>query len=574
MSFHIGEVPADTDVLVIGSGFGGSVVAAELAAAGTRVTVVERGNHYPPGSFPRGPAGFATNFWDPKAGLHGMFDVWSFRGLETVVAAGLGGGSLIYANVMLRKPDAWFRNQPHPYRPGVSETWSFTRADLDPHYDAVQAVLDVQELPTGPEPLDPAFRLPKTAAFRRVDGARAAPLAVQFRAGPDRPAIGAPVPDPGYPNLFGQPRRTCRMCGECDVGCNEGAKNSMDHTYLSMAAARGAVLHTRTEVTGIAPTDGGFEVALRVYPAPPADPAEPSPPPSEHVITARQVVLAAGTLGSTYLMLRNRAALGLHNPVLGSRFCGNGDLLGFILGTTASLTGWRGPVITSYLGFPDDTETGDPTDFGMYLQDAGYPEFAAWLTDTAASLLRLPKMAKVIVGEALGRRFHRSDTSLSAELSEFLGRPTVTSHGLPVLGMGLDIADGTLYLDRARPAMMNNTWSTRSSAEYFDILVDRMRRLAEQLGGRLTLNPTYRFRRVISVHPLGGCPADTDRSAGVVDGFGRVRGVPGLRICDGSVFPGPVGANPSMTIAAFARRAARQLIEHGDPADWPPVVQP
>lgn len=116
MSTEATELPDRTEVLVIGSGFGGSVVAAELATAGTQVCVVERGNEYPPGSFPRGPAEYATNFWDPHRGLFGMFDVWTFRGLETVVASGLGGGSLIYANVMLRVYDLVPSTTPLPAR--------------------------------------------------------------------------------------------------------------------------------------------------------------------------------------------------------------------------------------------------------------------------------------------------------------------------------------------------------------------------------------------------------------------------------------------------------------------------
>lgn len=581
-----GELAARTDVLVIGSGFGGSVVAAELAAAGISVCVVERGKSYPPGSFPRGGKATARNFWDPNEGLHGLFDVWTFGGLEAVTASGLGGGSLIYANVLLPKPAASF-TQPHPYRAGVTETWSFGAAALEPHYAAVQGVLDPQTLPDPQHPpaglpaLDPAYGLPKARAFADAGYLRA-PLGIQFRDADGNAVIGAQVPNPGYPNLFGAiPRRTCRLCGECDVGCNEGAKNSLDHTYLSRAVADGASVHTRTEVRAIEAREGGFEVTVRSY-TPDQERPEDRPgsaghrprrgrkfiPPaaSERVIFAQRVVLAAGTLGSTYLMLRNRRALKLANAKLGSRFCGNGDLLGFILGTTAELTGWRGPVITSYLEFPDD---------GLFIQDAGYPEFAAWLTDTAASLRRLPTMARVIAGEGIGRLLKRSDSSLSKELSELLGPARTATHGLPVLGMGADVADGTLYLDKGR---LENTWNTRSSAAYFDRLVNRMQALAETLGGRLSLNPSYHYRRVITVHPLGGCPADTvtttgELCPGVVDGFGRVRGVPGLRVCDGSVFPGPIGANPSLTIAAFAHRVATSMREEQLRSDTWPVAR-
>src|SRR5688572_27072519 len=96
------------DAVIVGTGFGGSVMAYRLAEAGLRVCVLERGRAFPPGSFPRTPSGFAKNFWDPGEGLYGMYDVWSFKGLESLVSSGLGGGSLIYANVLLRKDEKWF----------------------------------------------------------------------------------------------------------------------------------------------------------------------------------------------------------------------------------------------------------------------------------------------------------------------------------------------------------------------------------------------------------------------------------------------------------------------------------
>lgn len=584
MSLHNGELPNHADVVVIGSGFGGSVVAETVAAAKLEnfdVCVLERGRAYPPGTFPRGPSAFATNFWDPSKGLYGMFHVWSFRHLESVVCSGLGGGSLIYANVMLRKPETWF-TQPHPYRPGVTEDWSFTSADLDQHYTAVEDFLDVQTLPTGDSPpLDPVYRLPKVSAFRSVGGASEANLAIQFRDAAGTPRVSAAVPESDYPDLFDIPRRTCRLCGECDVGCNEGAKNSMDHTYLSAASAHGATVHELTEVRSITRLrDGGFEIGVVRH-----DPeAHPGPHNTQHLpihrITADRVVLAAGALGSTYLALRNRDSLGLGNPALGTRFCGNGDLLGFILGAGPKLDGWRGPVITSYLGFPDESDTGDPADYGMYIQDAAYPEFAAWLVDTAASLKRLPAISKHLLGMMISRRLkRRSTTSISADISNLLGRPSVTAHGVPVLGMGMDVPDGTLYLRPGeRTEELDSTWSTQSSAAYFDTLIRRMHQLAAELDGKFMVNPTYRFRRVITVHPVGGCPADTSETLGhgVTDSYGRVRGVPGLWVADGSVFPGPVGANPSLTIAAFARRAATHLLEtRNQPADaWPEVGQP
>ena len=152
----------DFDVVVIGSGFGGSVSAYELASRGLRVCLLERGKAFPPGSFARTPSEMAHNLWDPSEGLHGMFNVWSFKGIDALTASGLGGGSLIYANVMLRKDPSWFV-QHHPYRKDVIEKWPISYDDLEPHYTAVEKFLDVQTFPDGAD-------IPKAAALR--DAAR------------------------------------------------------------------------------------------------------------------------------------------------------------------------------------------------------------------------------------------------------------------------------------------------------------------------------------------------------------------------------------------------------------------
>ena len=394
-----------------------------------------------------------------------------------------------------------------------------------------------------------------------------APLAVRFLDSEGNPAIGAPLPEGPYPNIFGLARRTCRMTGECDIGCNDGAKNSLDHTYLSAASHHGASIHLRTEVRTITRiTDGTFDVGFVEHP-PGADVGKKTDTaglPVQHV-KARRVVLAAGTLGSTYLMLANQERLNLRNPALGTRFCGNGDLLGFILRSKKVLEGTNGPVITSYLRYPDWADTGNDDDFGMYIEDAGYPLFLAWLLQAPGQLVRFPW----VFGRRAFPHRHR-DTSLSDEISEILGTGSLTEHALPLLGMGRDVPDGTLHLSgtkNGRP-LIDSTWTIRTSQRYFETMMNRMRSLGDALGAEFVVNPTYWLRRVITVHPLGGCPADTSRTPGVVDTFGRVRGVPGLRICDGTVFPGPVGANPSMTIAAFADRVATDLI--AEDMDAPP----
>jgi cholesterol oxidase len=133
------------DAVIVGSGFGGAVTAYRLAEAGMKVCLLERGKVYPPGSFPRSPHKMKDNFWDPSEGLYGLFNIWSFKGLEAVISSGLGGGSLIYANVLIRKDEKWFVKE--DLHKGGYEYWPVTRDDLEPHYDQVEKMLNAQRYP-------------------------------------------------------------------------------------------------------------------------------------------------------------------------------------------------------------------------------------------------------------------------------------------------------------------------------------------------------------------------------------------------------------------------------------------
>jgi len=130
------------DAVIVGSGFGGSVMAYRLAEAGRRVCVLERGKAYPPHSFPRSPYRLARNFWDPSEGFYGLYNVWAFQYLDALVASGLGGGSLIYANVLIRKDEKWFVKE--DLLRGGYEHWPVTRADLEEHYDRAEKMLNAQ----------------------------------------------------------------------------------------------------------------------------------------------------------------------------------------------------------------------------------------------------------------------------------------------------------------------------------------------------------------------------------------------------------------------------------------------
>lgn len=552
------------DVVIVGSGFGGAVMACRLAEAGLRVCLLERGKAYPPGSFPRSPHRLQSNFWDPSAGLHGLYNAWSFRGLGALVSSGLGGGSLIYANVLLRKDERWFVNEDHS--DGAYEHWPVSRADLDPHYDRVEKMMAVQRYPFDRLPYS---ETPKTQAFK--EAARRLKLhwdlpnlAVTFGNPGADPVPGEPIVE-AHPNLHGRTRSTCRLCGECDIGCNFGSKNTLDYTYLSEARRQGAELRTRCEVRGFSRRrEGGYRVEYVEHLAENEGRRTDTAALPRKEITADRLVLAAGALGTPFLLLKNRSALPGLSEKLGTRFCGNGDLLSIVRRSMDSAGGTPrprvldadyGPVITSLLRVPDAVDGGDGR--GYYIEDAGYPALVSWMlqaTDVS------------VLGRALGfarrwlRRARGADprSDLSAELSELLGECELSKSSMPLLGMGRDVPNGRMRLRDGR--WLDVDWTMTESEPLFTRMRGTMKEIASALEADFSDVPIWYLKRLITVHPLGGCPMGRDPSEGVVDQHGEVFGCPGLFIADGSVMPGPVGPNPALTIAALADRFADSLL--------------
>lgn len=559
------------DAVIVGSGFGGSVMAYRLAEAGLRVCVLERGKAYPPGTFPRSPYDMRRNFWDPSEGMHGMFNLWSFRGLGGVVSSGLGGGSLIYANVLLRKDEKTFVHE-HP-RNGGYEYWPVTRDDLEEHYAAVERMMNAQRFPMAQSPYaftakTLAMKLAAQRLGREADW-QLPPLAVTFANSGSPPRVGEPIHETA-PNLFGCTRTTCRLCGECDIGCNYGSKNTLDLTYLSAAWRAGAVLRTCSEVKEFWPTGGGRYVVRYVDHGESREGA-PRKVPSDELprvtLTADRLVLGAGTFGTTYLLLKNRAHFPRLSARLGTRFCGNGDLLGFLHRSMDSssgarvprvLDGGRGPVITSALHFRGEEEGG--TGRGYYIEDAGYPEFINWLYEGAwqAPLLRRGmRLAWRLVKGWVGLT---RDTDVSEEIAEALGDCLGSATSLPLLAMGRDIPNGNMRLTRG--GKLDIDWRMHGSREYFGRVRKSMEDIADALEAKMVHNPLSYLSRVITVHPLGGCPMGRTPADGVVNSHGEVFHYPGLYVADGSVMPGPTGPNPSLTIAALADRFSDHLIAH------------
>lgn len=549
------------DAVVVGSGFGASVAAYRLADAGQAVCVLERGRRYPPGSFPTDPRGLADNLWDPRQGLHGLFDMWSFRGIESLVSSGLGGGSLIYANVLLRKDEHWFVNEPIPG--GGYERWPIDRALLDPHYDAVLRMMDVQSYPFALAPYD---KTPKTNAMR--DAAQALgyewmlpDLAVSFASKGEAPVPGMALHEDRR-NLHDRDRTTCRLCGECDTGCNYGSKNTLDYTYLSRAKDHGAQIHTLSEVVSVVPMDGpgggpnGYRVTYVTHDADTAQPVPYVDLPTT-TVTAKRVVLGAGTFGSTYLMLKNRSAFPRIGPALGTRFSGNGDLLTFLSAADRPLDPAVGPVITSAIRMPDGNDGGGAKGRGFYVEDGGNPSYLSWVAETAGAPQAAARVASFLAKRVWAHVRGNPRSNISADLAKMLGGGRRSSSALPILAMGRDVPNGVM---RLRDGDLDLDWTARASNAYFERVEDTVHRIAAVLGAKLVNTPLWLFKRVITVHPLGGCPMAVNDRDGVIGSDGHVFHYPGLYVVDGASMPGPVGPNPSLTIAAFADHVADGML--------------
>jgi cholesterol oxidase len=585
------------DAVVIGSGFGGSVMTYRLAEAGLRVCLLERGKAYPPNSFARAPRAMRDNFWDPSSGLYGMFNVWSFKGSGALVSSGLGGGSLIYANILIRKDEKWFVDE----KPGSPcyETWPVGRDQLEEHYGRVERMMNAQKYPLGHEPYS---HTAKTLAMREA-AAKVNPngapgphwmplnLAVSFRTkhvnGPDDddpanpPLVGAALEEP-FPNYHTvkagrlMQRSTCRLCGECDIGCNFGSKNTLDYTYISAAIHQQTPAEVRTlcEVKRIAPRDGGGYTVNYISHDPEKYEERKGRKYDENcpqtMLTCDRLILAAGTYATPYLLLKSRDAFPNFSDKLGTRFSVNGDLLSFLVKATQRKNGRTvprdlnpsfGPVITGAIRYPDTLDGHGDVGRGFYVEDGGNPYLLSWLAEMSGApgyLWRLIQFLKVNVLFRLG---FNKDADLGSELADLIGECVTSRSSLPVLTMGRDCPDGRLYLDGR---YLECDWDVdRGSKEYYDRVRREVRKVAEALGAKYMDNPAFKlnFQQVLTAHPLGGCPMGRDAQDGFVDQNGEVFNYPGLYVADGSALPGPVGPNPSLTIGALSDRFADHIIE-------------
>ncbi len=514
------------DAIVIGSGFGGGAAACRMAEAGMDVAILERGRRWEKTDFPESIDDAPALAWHPDANPRGLYDLRWFEDGVVLTAAGVGGGSLLYANVQL------------PARKEVFQSgWpkAITLDELLPWYAKCEEALDPT---TTPKPY-PA----KVKAFAGTGKqfgdreSKLAPIAVHF---------GEPRNHP----LSGHPQEGCDNLGRCLTGCPLHAKNTVDISYIARAENLGSDVYPLHEVTALEPPrrkGGRWRVHFRdlQYGV-------------DGVLEAPTVVVAAGTLGSARLLLQSKAArLPKLSPALGSKFSGNGNALGAIFDPTARGTTDAavdvGPSITSVIDLWEDR--------GFILEDLGLPPSYMVLLEALRGVeaIGTGSRARLRAKEVAARVGAPDRPTSPKELSIKRRLPADIEDVLTFLFIGKENAAGRVKLSRR--GQIDIDFDPSDSQLLYDRMEETLEEVAEAVGGTPVFNLQHGpLGKYIIAHPLGGVPMADDPSEGVVDSFGRVYDYDGLHVLDGSIIPSPLGANPSKTIAALAERGVAQLI--------------
>ena len=508
------------DAIVVGSGYGGGVAALRLARAGKRVAVVERGREVLTGEF---PARFpdmrkemrvrGRNFGSGAA--TGLYDIRLGEDMHVLVGCGLGGGSLVNAGVALRPDARVFADTVWPGQfaqdglidEGFRRAARWLRPAVDPEASTITK-----------------FRALETASA----GVGAAPVA---------PNVTVSFTDATNPAGIAQP--ACTRCGDCCAGCNVGAKNTVALTYLPAAASAGAAIFTEIEVRHLARDDHGrWQITLRALPG------------DEHIVTADIVVLAAGTLGSTAILLRSRARGLALSARLGERFSANGDIIAFGYGAKIPVNavgvGYParadiGPVGASVTG---QIELRDALDLAneVTIQEGALPSAFA----PALPVMFLPNGRLLGAVQSLVAGVYKGPF---ASLQTFFA----VSH---------DSAAGRIVIDGDEIRVV---WPGAKDEPVYRRLDELLGRLVTSVGGAYVKNPlagSVMGHQPATAHPLGGCAMARSATDGVVDHKSRVFDAgsaaavhDGLYVIDGSIIPRSLGANPLLTITALAERA-------------------
>jgi cholesterol oxidase len=530
----------DYDVIVIGSGFGGSVTALRLTEKGYRVGVLEAGRRFTDADFAKNSWHLRQFLWAPRLGCYGIQRIHALRDTLVLAGAGVGGGSLNYANTLYEPLPAFYADRQW----GHITDWA---DELAPYYDQAKRMLGVVTNPT----ITPSDEVMRAVAEDMGVGETFHPTPVGVFFG--RPGVQEDDP------FFGGagPRRTgCTECGECMTGCRHDAKNTLVKNYLYLAEANGAEVHPMTTVSAVQPLPEGYAVdTVRTGSR------------QRRQFTAGQVVFAAGTYNTQRLLhrMRDTGALPRISRRLGELTRTNSEsIIGS--GTFSLKTDYsRGVAITSSF-HPDPQTHIEPVRYGkgsnamgllQTLQTDGggrAPRWVAWFAVFLRYLVRRPWwLARMVSVRGWSQRsiivlvMQARDNSLTTYTKRtLLGRRKMTSkqgHGEP-----------------------NPTWIPAGN--------EANRRVAEHIGGVPGGNWGEVFNMPMTAHFLGGAPIGDSAETGVIDAYHRVYGHPGLYVVDGAAVSANLGVNPSLTITAQAERAAAFWPNRGETDPRPALGTP
>lgn len=538
------DAPDDYDVLVIGSGFGGSVAALRLTEKGYRVGVLEAGRRFADDELPRTSWDLRRFLWAPALGCFGIQRIHRLKDVLVLAGAGVGGGSLVYANTLYRPLDAFWSD---PAWAHVTD-W---KAELEPHYDQAERMLGVVDY----RRTTPADELMRDVADDLGVGHTFRKVRVGVYLGPDgddrpRDARGPAVPDPFFGGA-GPDRNPCLHCGECMTGCRHNAKNTLVKNYLHLAEGAGARVHALTTATAVVPRPGGgYEVRTHRTGRRWA---------GRRTYRARQVVLAAGTLGTQRLLHAMRDSGDL--PRLSAR-------LGHLTRTNSeALLGAMRPARRGRPGEPDYSE-------GVAITSSFYPDPQTHVEpvrygrgSNAMGLLQTVLVDGVGPGE--GPRWRRWLAELWRQRRHL---PTLYDlrgwSQRTVIALVMQSRDNSLTTFTRRGPFGRRLTSRQGTGEpnpaWIPVAHDAVRAMADRMGGLAGGSAGDPFDVPMTAHILGGCTIGETPETGVVDPYHRVHGHAGLHVLDGSAVTANLGVNPSLTITAQAERACALWPNHGE----------
>ncbi|MFP5334428.1 MAG: GMC oxidoreductase [Actinomycetes bacterium] len=544
----------DVDVVVVGSGFGGSVAALRLAEKGYRVLVYEAGRRFADEELPRTSWDLRRFLWAPEVGCYGIQRIHRLRDVVVLAGAGVGGGSLNYANTLYVPGESFYRD---PQWGDVTD-W---RAELAPHYDQASRMLGVMTNPCE-GPVEQVMR--EVAADMGVaDTFRKTPVGVLFGDAP-----GRRVADP-YFGGAGPERTTCTQCGSCMTGCRVGAKNTLVKNYLALAERLGVQVQPLHTVVEVAPPDGeGSPWRVTTERTGARWPRRAS---SRRTVTAQHVVLAAGTWGTQTLLHTMRASgvLPRLSPALGRLTRTNSEALvgAMTSGVPDGVDLTRGVAITSSF-HPDPTTHVENCRYGKgsnamgllstVLVDGGGPP--RWLRFLGLVARRPTAFASTV---SVRRWSERTVIGLVMQ---------TVDNSLTVSARRRRLGQGWALTSRPGHGEPNPTWIPAGH----DAIRLVAHRLSQRTGRRAAAGGTVGdlFDVPMTAHFIGGCVIGGTPDVGVVDPYHRVHGYPTLHVVDGSAVSANLGVNPSLTITAQAERAFSLWPNAGEPDSRPAPGEP